>query len=631
MKRVRDMQMDMGDIYTYDVWDGDDCIVKNPSPYSSLEQAKEAAREYLLENFVPTDRSKDDGFQMALVYNGNETISSGSFDNSYVIASWNKHNNSIAEFNFPKWLRKFAKNPNENLSKWYYNVDKYTDVMDSRRVKDARNTEFNETLKNAKKAAKRDGYDQCITIDANGDYSILRVSKPEYRKLNSLVDDVPDIERIVAVVIIYWQGGIAQLKVEKANDITTPAQPVSDSRKIKDENTPDVLDGVLFIAFTDGTEDDMIAEVNKHANESDTIDGVQYETYETDNSDGVAMIDMCAATGDANAFVKALLNKWGIAENVADLEFEASDEMKEAVNDSRKQVQDNNDAFLNQIKEDVENDKMDLDKAACELYQAGYFDELPFNRDVIELCNIDMNKYRWVGSMSKKLIEKPLEEAIRLLGDDWTLIEQYEGGYYEGGYHDYYYKFVSGDTKESGDEEYITLITDGKYVIDVWTNMNDPWLVKTHRFSDSRVNDMTKPVHLRGYAEKMRAKRRNKNADDEPNTDEEKPNVSDSRRVRDERQTFKGQYIGDSPFAKQYESFVDELLKSGKMKRGDLSQTDIHDKFEEEMLETSESGDDFEVWAYNDDPRFGDYGEADAGIFVEYDKDGYVTDIYTVG
>lgn len=152
---------------------------------------------------------------------------------------------------------------------------------------------------------------------------------------------------------------------------------ISDSLKIKDENTPDVLDGVLFIAFTDGTEDDMIAEVNKHANESDTIDGVQYETYETDSSDGVAMIDMCAATGDANGFVKALLNKWGIAENVADLEFEASDEMKEAVN-------------------------------------------------------------------------------------------------------------------------------------------------------DSKVSDMTKPVHLRGYAEKMRAKRRNKNADDEPNTDDEKPNVSDS-------------------------------------------------------------------------------------------------------
>lgn len=157
---------------------------------------------------------------------------------------------------------------------------------------------------------------------------------------------------------------------------------ISDSRKIKDENTPDVLDGVLFIAFTDGTEDDMIAEVNKHANESDTIDGVQYETYETDNSDGVAMIDLCAATDDANAFVKALLKKWGIAENVADLEFEASDEMKEAVNDSRK------------------------------------------------------------------------------------------------------------------------------------------------------VNDMTKPAHLRGYAEKVRAKRRNKNADDEPNTDEEKSNVSDSR-IRD--------------------------------------------------------------------------------------------------
>lgn len=111
---------------------------------------------------------------------------------------------------------------------------------------------------------------------------------------------------------------------------------ILDSQKIKDENTMDVLDGVLFIGFEDGTEEDMIAEVNKHANESGEIDGVKYETYETDSSDGVAMIDLCAMTDDANGFVKALLEKWGITDNVIDLEFEPSDEMKEAVNDSQK-------------------------------------------------------------------------------------------------------------------------------------------------------------------------------------------------------------------------------------------------------------------------------------------------------
>ena len=322
---------------------------------------------------------------------------------------------------------------------------------------------------------------------------------------------------------------------------------ISDSRKIKDENTPDVLDGVLFIAFTDGTEDDMIAEVNKHANESDTIDGVQYETYETDNSDGVAMIDLCAATGDANAFVKALLKKWGIAENVADLEFEASDEMKEAVNDSRKVGDDAPRRFTPVTPK-------------TSMYERGVGYEHPSD---IARRNYEMRQYLKEQGVPEWEIDDILKETVK----------------------------------------------------------------------DSRVNDMTKPAHLRGYAEKMRAKRRNKNVEptDEPENENQKQDVTDSRRVRDERQTFKGQYIGDSPFAKQYESFVDELLKSGKMKRGDLSQADIHDKFEEEMLETSESGDDFEVWAYNDDPRFGDYGEADAGIFVEYDKDGYVTDIYTVG
>lgn len=236
---------------------------------------------------------------------------------------------------------------------------------------------------------------------------------------------------------------------------------VSDSRKIKDANdTPDVLDGVLFVAFEDGTEDDMIAEVNKHANESDTIDGVQYETYETDSDDGVAMIDLCAATGDANAFVKALLKKWGIAENVADLEFEASDEMREAVNDSRKQVRDN-------VDDDYE--------PPFVVYENGMFAE-----------RFDTEK-----------------EAVE------------------------YAKHL--DFKYEHETEIFVVDESGGVVDDiVWSS---EWV------SDSRVNDMTKPIHLRGYAEKMRAKRRNKNVDDEPNTDEEKPNVSDSKTIKNNKTT----------------------------------------------------------------------------------------------
>jgi hypothetical protein len=270
---------------------------------------------------------------------------------------------------------------------------------------------------------------------------------------------------------------------------------ISDSRKIKDENTMDVLDGVLFIAFTDGTEDDMIAEVNKHANESDTIDGVQYETYETDNSDGVAMIDMCAATGDANAFVKALLNKWGIAENVADLEFEASDEMKEAVNDSRKQVRDNKDYLFN-------NHKTFNPPVSVALKN-----NLTWEVEQIHLNGVK-NDYISGGIIVTENIYQP--SSKELVSRRRTRCE-----------------FELDLTNNS--------ITFGFYVPDkakqtiidlILENFGD------YTISDSRVNDMTKPVHLRGYAEKMRAKRRNKNADDEPNTDEEKSNVSDSR-IRD--------------------------------------------------------------------------------------------------
>ena len=112
---------------------------------------------------------------------------------------------------------------------------------------------------------------------------------------------------------------------------------VSDSRKIKDaEETPDVLDGILLIAFDDGEEENGYNEVKKHANEQGTIDGVQYETYDTDYQDGATLIDLCAATDDANGFVKALLTEWGIIDEVVDIDFEMSDLMKGEVSDSKR-------------------------------------------------------------------------------------------------------------------------------------------------------------------------------------------------------------------------------------------------------------------------------------------------------
>lgn len=116
-----------------------------------------------------------------------------------------------------------------------------------------------------------------------------------------------------------------------------PFKGVSDSRKIKDaDDAPDVLDGILLIAFNDGEEENGYEEVNSHANEQGEIEGVKYETYDTDTQDGVTLIDLCALTDDANAFVKALLEEWGVIDIVADIEFEASDNMKGEVSDSRK-------------------------------------------------------------------------------------------------------------------------------------------------------------------------------------------------------------------------------------------------------------------------------------------------------
>ena len=112
---------------------------------------------------------------------------------------------------------------------------------------------------------------------------------------------------------------------------------ISDSSKIKDEQAVP-LDGMLMVAFKDGQEDEGYNAIKEHANEQGEISGAQYETYDVDNSDGVAIIDLCAATKDANAFVKALLKEWGLLDKVEDLKFEASDLMENAqeeVSDSK--------------------------------------------------------------------------------------------------------------------------------------------------------------------------------------------------------------------------------------------------------------------------------------------------------
>jgi len=67
----------------------------------------------------------------------------------------------------------------------------------------------------------------------------------------------------------------------------------------------------------------------------------------------------------------------------------------------------------------------------------------------------------------------------------------------------------------------------------------DIWSSEDYKVSDSRVSDMTKPVHLRGYAKMRRDERRAKNAElrnedfEEKEKDEKQEEVNDSYRVKD--------------------------------------------------------------------------------------------------
>ena len=60
-------------------------------------------------------------------------------------------------------------------------------------------------VNNAILAAKRDGYNQYVTIDKNGEYSIKR--KHPYCLCEWLE------EKIIAEVVVFWNLGVMQTKV----------------------------------------------------------------------------------------------------------------------------------------------------------------------------------------------------------------------------------------------------------------------------------------------------------------------------------------------------------------------------------------------------------------------------------
>lgn len=295
-----------------------------------------------------------------------------------------------------------------------------------------------------------------------------------------------------------------------------PFKGVSDSRRIKDANdTPDVLDGILMIAFNDGEEEDGYNEVKSHANEQGEIGGVKYETYDTDNQDGVTLIDLCALTNDANAFVKALLNEWGVIDSVADIEFEASENMQE-VSDSHKVKDDM--FFGNTYGYDYEDeeggDYLVYDFDGCEMK---YF----VNKDdAIDFC--ERNSYaRGVMDYEGNTIWK---KGKGWVSDSRRVSDMIKPAHLRG-------YAINQRKKRRGGENPDKLSRVEGDVLD--ENMDSNGIYDSHR-----VSDMTKPAHLRGYAERYRQKRRAKQGQvsREEKVDEDdtidKGNIADSRDAR---------------------------------------------------------------------------------------------------
>lgn len=301
---------------------------------------------------------------------------------------------------------------------------------------------------------------------------------------------------------------------------------VADSKRIKDaDDAPDVLDGILLIAFNDGEEENGYEEVNSHANEQGEIDGVKYETYDTDTQDGVTLIDLCALTDDANAFVKALLEEWGVIDIVADIEFEASENMKEEVSDSRR-VSDVSkgdlygDMFPSQMVYILEKKDESARKGNVNI---DYFDSLSEARKAL-------NEYRKENPTDEYFIRK-YEVGFRDINPDYEDIydshkvsDMIKPAHLRG-------YAINQRKKRRGGENPDKL---GRVEGDVLDeDMDSNGIYDSHR-----VSDMTKPAHLRGYAERYRQKRRAKqgqvsreeNVDEDDTTD--KSNISDSRDAR---------------------------------------------------------------------------------------------------
>lgn len=105
--------------------------------------------------------------------------------------------------------------------------------------------------------------------------------------------------------------------------------------------------------------------------------------------------------------------------------------------------------------------------------------------------------------------------------------------------------------------------------------------------------------------------------------------ISDSRRVAD----YSGQYIGESQYKDKYIELADMLYR---MIPDGLTYHEANKILEDEGLVLVEYGGEkycYAVYAYEDDERFGDYGNSDAGVWLDYEPDGemYVTDAYKVG
>ena len=86
-----------------------------------------------------------------------------------------------------------------------------------------------------------------------------------------------------------------------------------------------------------------------------------------------------------------------------------------------------------------------------------------------------------------------------------------------------------------------------------------------HRYSETyvsdsrKVNDMTKPAHLRGYAEKVRANRRKKNDEQDDEKENEKQDVADSRNRFD----FQGGNQHKDAYISELTWRIDALKKDG--------------------------------------------------------------------